>query len=182
MSAPHSNIAPQHIFDGVSLTEPNYHSPSLPSFALSQPSPSAASLNGGSHLEQSHVYPDPSTHSSHLKTRVSELEVINDLFRGRVAELEQSEQAARRNAEISRDNADRYKADFEASLSRESTLKRRIDDLQAELDAYKSQAVHPTKRARLSDIVRDDSEPVKSSTLPPMAPPADAVPAPAVVA
>lgn len=32
-----------------------------------------------------------------LRTRVSELEVINDLFRGRVSELEASERNARRN-------------------------------------------------------------------------------------
>ena len=36
-----------------------------------------------------------------LKTRVAELELVNDLFRGRVSELESSEAAARR-AEIGR--------------------------------------------------------------------------------
>lgn len=157
MSAPNSNIAPQHIFDNVSLTEPNYHSPSLPSFALRQPSPSTASLNG-SHLENSHVYSESVTNSSHLKTRVSELEVINDLFRGRVAELEQSEQAARRNAELHRDAADRYRIDLDASLSREKELKRRNDQLEAEIEAYRTQVAPPPKRARLSDIVRDEPE------------------------
>lgn len=37
-----------------------------------------------------------------LRTRVSELEVINDLFRGRVTELEGAEHTARRVAEEAR--------------------------------------------------------------------------------
>lgn len=177
---PNSNIAPQHIFDNVSLTEPNFHSPSLPSFALRQPSPSAASLNG-SHLENSHSYADSAANSSHLKTRVSELEVINDLFRGRVAELEQSEQAARRNADLARDAADRYRSDLEASMARETDLKRRVDLLEAELDTYKNQSAHPAKRARLSDIVRAEPEP-RLSASPPLSASASADPTPAVAA
>ena len=99
------------------------------------------------HSEHAHSYPE---HNSSLKTRVSELEVINDLFRGRVAELEQSEQDAR-NA------ADKYKADLDAALGRESALKARVFALEAEVEAYKSQAAPPSKRLRLSDVVRDDS-------------------------
>lgn len=179
MSAPNPNIAPQHIFDNVSLTEPNFHSPSLPSFALRHPSPSNASLNG-SHPENSHAYTDAASNSGHLKTRVSELEVINDLFRGRVAELEQSEQAARRNAELARDAADRYRADFEDSMAREKDLKRRVEQLEAELDAYRNQAPPPSKRARLSDIVREEPEQTKLSSPPlpsPVAPVVDTTPA-----
>ncbi|KAF1345279.1 hypothetical protein BDV97DRAFT_360763 [Delphinella strobiligena] len=177
---PNSNIAPQHIFDNVSLTEPNFHSPSIPSFALRQPSPSAASLNG-SHLENSHTYADSAANSSHLKTRVSELEVINDLFRGRVAELEQSEQAARRNADLARDAAERYRLDLEASMARETDLKRRVDLLEDELNTYKNQPAHPGKRARLSDIVRDEPEP-RLSASPPLSASASADPTPAVAA
>lgn len=165
------NIAPQHIFDNVSLTEPNYHSPSVPHLMIRQASPSAASING-SHLDANHGYADPSTNSN-LKTRVSELEVINDLFRGRVAELEQSEQAARRNADFHRDSADRYRLDLDASLAREKDMKRRIDQLEAEVEAYRQTPPAP-KRARLSDIVRDEPERVNTS------PPLD--PAPAVAA
>lgn len=180
MSAPNSNIAPQHIFDNVSLTEPNFNSPSLPSFALRQPSPSAASMNG-SHLENNHAYADPAANSGHLKTRVSELEVINDLFRGRVAELEQSEQAARRNAELAHDAAERYRADLDASISREKDLKRRVDQLEAELDSYRAHSSGPSKRARLSDVVRDEPERRSSSNSPPLAS-AASEPIPAVAA
>lgn len=177
MPAPNHNIAPQHIFDNVSLTEPNFHSPSLPSFALRQPSPSIASING-SHLDNSHTYADPAPSSSHLKTRVSELEVINDLFRGRVAELEQSEQAARRSADHAHEAAERYRADLDASLGREKDLKRRVDQLEADLELYRSHAA-PSKRARLSDIVRDDPEPSRAS--PPLSS-ATVDPVPAVTA
>lgn len=163
------NIAPQHIFDNVSLTDPNFHSPStLPTFALRQPSPSAASMNG-SHLEHSHAYGEATSNSGHLKTRVSELEVINDLFRGRVAELEQSEQEARRGEAIARDAADRYKADWETSMAREAALKRRLEDTEAELESYRSQAAPPSKRLRLSDVVRDEpasSPPTSLSSAP----------------
>lgn len=163
------NIAPQHLFDNVSLTDPNFHSPSsLPTFALRQPSPSAASVNGA-HLEHSHAYGEGINNSSHLKTRVSELEVINDLFRGRVAELEQSEQEARRGEAIARDAADRYKADWEACAAREAALKRRLDDVEAELASYRSQAAPPSKRLRLSDVVRDEpasSPPASLSSAP----------------
>lgn len=52
-----------------------------------------------------------------LKTRVNELEVINDLFRGRVTELEASEAEARKRAE---------------SLERElADLKRTVDELKS---------------------------------------------------
>lgn len=44
-----------------------------------------------------------------LRTRVSELEVINDLFKGRVSELEASEQEARREVEALKREVERLK-------------------------------------------------------------------------
>lgn len=85
--------------------------------------------------------------NSHLKTRVSELEVINDLFRGRVAELEQSEQEARRNESIAKEEAARYKADLDTALAREADLKRRVEELETEL-----RGTRPSKKLRLSDV------------------------------
>lgn len=87
---------------------------------------------------------------------MSELEVINDLFRGRVAELEQSEQDARAKESSARDAADQYKADLDAALVREAGLKKRVELLEAEVESYKSQAAPAPKRLRLSDVVRDD--------------------------
>ena len=119
----------------------------------------------GSNLEPPQAYGDLAGNNSHLKTRVSELEVINDLFRGRVSELEQSEQEARRNEAIAREAAERYKADMTAALAREEDLKRRLDSIEAELHVYKEQA-HPQKRLRLSDVSQDGDRSVSSLSSP----------------
>jgi GATA-binding protein len=149
------NIAPQHVFDNVSLSESSFQPSGLPTFALRQPSP-APSVNG-IHPDHAHQYPE---NTASLKTRVSELEVINDLFRGRVAELEQSEQDARAKESSARDAADQYKTDLDAALVREAGLKKRVELLEAEVESYKSQAAPAPKRLRLSDVVRDDSSSV----------------------
>lgn len=77
-----------------------------------------------------------------LKTRVSELEVINDLFRGRVAELESSEMEARRGAEAARESEASLRSQLEEALGREDVLKRRVEELEKELG-------RPSKRAKL---------------------------------
>ena len=152
MHSHNPNIAPQHVFDNVSLSESSFQPAGLPTFALRQPSP-APSVNG-MHPDHGHQYPE---NTASLKTRVSELEVINDLFRGRVAELEQSEQDARAKESSARDVADQYKADLDSALVREAALKKRVELLEAEVESYKSQAAPAPKRLRLSDVVRDDS-------------------------
>lgn len=154
---PNHNIAPQHVFDGVSLADTAYQSSSLPGFTLRHPSPSPSSVNG-SHIEPHQPYGDLAGSNGHLKTRVSELEVINDLFRGRVSELEQSEQESRRQEGLAREAASRYKADLETALSRESDLKRRLQEVEAELQTYKTQE-QPQKRARLSDAAKESNGP-----------------------
>jgi GATA-binding protein len=76
---------------------------------------------------------------------VSELEVINDLFRGRVAELEASEQDARRNEAVAREAESRIRIDLEEA-------KRKIEKLESELGEYRDLG-HKHKKVRLSDIV-----------------------------
>jgi GATA-binding protein len=75
------NIAPQHLFDTVSLPADSFASP------------------GTHHLETPQSFDAVVSQNNLLRTRVNELEVINDLFRGRVNELETSEQDARRELE-----------------------------------------------------------------------------------
>lgn len=65
-----------------------------------------------------------------LRTRVSELEVINDLFRGRVAELEASEQNARRNEHSKVEEARQLSSALDAANAR-------IAELEAEGPARK---------------------------------------------
>ncbi|KAF2154277.1 hypothetical protein K461DRAFT_285690 [Myriangium duriaei CBS 260.36] len=142
-----NNIAPQHIFDNVSLAESAFHS-SLPAFNLRQPSPSPSALDPN---QVSGSYPDSSSGpAGSLKTRVSELEVINDLFRGRVAELEASENDARRAEAAAKDESARLRMDVDSSRAREEALKRRVEQLEAEL-ALVSGEGGERKRVRLSD-------------------------------
>lgn len=104
---------------------------------------------------------------------MSELEVINELFRGRVAELEQSDASARRSEMIVRDSEVRLRRSLEDAQRREEELKRRISELEqqlAERDAqlnacnYSNGSGEPsTKKLRLSDVVDYPSaEPSKS--------------------
>lgn len=57
-----------------------------------------------------------------LQTRVSELEVINDLFRGRVSELENSERVARRNELLKAEEVQKLTSALEAASARIAEL------------------------------------------------------------
>ncbi|KAF2732740.1 putative GATA transcription factor [Polyplosphaeria fusca] len=135
-----ANIAPQHMFDGAL----EFHSP-VPTFNLRQPSPSATSSVNGSHFEPPLSYDALGAQNTSLRTRVSELEVINNLFRERVAELEQSEQDARRSVDASRETEGHLRMELEVSRQREADLKRRLEELEGEGPRH--------KKMRLSDIV-----------------------------
>lgn len=89
--------------------------------------------------------------NNRLKTRVAELELVNDLFRGRVGELENSEANARR-AEINRKEAEVHlRQCLDAATKREETLKRKVDDLEKELAEYRGEA-QTRKKVRVSDL------------------------------
>jgi GATA-binding protein len=85
------NIAPQHMFDGVSVPNDNFASPAV------------------HHLDTPQSFDALAAHNNALRTRVSELEVINDLFKGRVSELETSEQEAKREVEALRREVEKLK-------------------------------------------------------------------------
>ncbi|KAH7189492.1 uncharacterized protein B0J16DRAFT_339759 [Fusarium flagelliforme] len=100
--------------------------------------------------------------NSSLKTRVSELEVIIELFRGRLAQLEQQEASTsvelnqtRSELDTTRDSEAQLRAQLEDSHRRENSLKRRLDDLELELQAVHSVGSgsdeRPAKRPRTTD-------------------------------
>jgi GATA-binding protein len=66
------------------------------------------------------------------------MELINDLFRNRVSELETSEQAARSTEAALR-------AELEATQQREAALKRRLEEIEEDSPRH--------KKMRLSDLV-----------------------------
>ena len=123
------NIAPPHIFDTVSLPSDTFASPSLPAFASArQPSPGTNLTNGG--LDPHFGRSDSNSETQRLNTRISELEVINDLFRGRVAQLEQAERDARSEARSKDEDIQRSRSDLETANARISELQKRVTELE----------------------------------------------------
>jgi len=157
VQAPHpANIAPSHMFDAVTLDGTGHrsqeHSFVDHSAYYGQPSRNDEAsglsiLNGAS----SH-FDNQANSTTTLKTRVSELEVINELFRGRVNELETSERELQRQLLESR--------------NRERDLMRHIEQMQGHpigmIDDNEER--HP-KRLRTSDFINDDSDLVDNSQL-----------------
>lgn len=113
------------------------------------------------HLDGPQSYERLLAANTKLNTRVSELEVINELFRGRVAELEQSDATARRSEMIVRDSEVRLRRSLEESQRREEDLKRHLSDLESQLgerthngDGQNESSGEPlAKRVKLSDVV-----------------------------
>jgi GATA-binding protein len=138
---PH-NIAPQHMFEQA-LNVEIYHSPALGGFVHRAPSPSASSLNG-SHLEPPLPYDTLNAQNTALKTRVSEMELINDLFRNRVSELEGSENAAR-------ETEAKLRAELDEVRMREAELKRRLDEFEDEGPRHKK----PRLMDDISNLIDD---------------------------
>lgn len=96
---------------------------------------------------------------------MSELEFVNELFRGRVTELEQSDASARRSEMIVRDSEVRLRRSLEESQRREEELKRRVSDLERQVGSSSGDADSGeplAKKIRLSDVVETDEAPVKS--------------------
>jgi GATA-binding protein len=156
-----SNIAPQHMFDSVTLGDHSLTN-GLSSGQLRQASPTSTSAAVDRHPESPHTVEGLLAANTSLKTRVRELEFVNDLFRGRVTELEQSDAAARRSEMIARDSESRLKRALEDAQRREEDLKRRVSELERH---FSEQANHNNpegndspgeplaKRMRLSDVV-----------------------------
>jgi GATA-binding protein, other eukaryote len=121
------NIAPQHIFDGVSLNDQAFQpSPSLPGLHLNHPSPGSTSSLNDRHLEPPQTYEQLFVANTQLKTKVSELEVIN---------IMQRESATREVSELTSEVED---------------LKRQLNQLKQSLQA-RDAGQPPSKKPRLSD-------------------------------
>jgi len=134
----------------------NHHSPNLPPMHLRAPSPgrSTSPLNGMNGLEVPQTYEQLIASNTSLKTRVSELNLINDLFRDRVTQLEQAEDNARRGEALVRESEMDLTRRLDESQRRENQLKRRLDELEQELSELRDGA-HPAKKMRLADMVGD---------------------------
>jgi GATA-binding protein, other eukaryote len=106
------------------------------------------SSGSNSSLNDRHAESSPNSNElRQARTRISELEFVNDLFKGRVDQLE----ADTHRAEIvQRESDTQLRFVYEQSQARENALKREIDELKRELADLKDPQPH-TKRQRLSD-------------------------------
>ena len=140
-----SNIAPQHIFDGVSLADHDFHSPAVSQ--LRHPSPNSAAFLDRN-LEAPQTYDGLLQVNAALKTRVSELEVINDLFRGTVNQYQQG--GAPQAEMVPRDSDSNLREQLESSQRREEDLKHKVEELEQEIAELRGEQP-PAKKSRLSD-------------------------------
>jgi GATA-binding protein len=129
------------MFDSVTLDNQAFHP------TLHQLTPGAPSPSGSPSGENARAILALREQLTGLHTRVNELEVINELFRGRVGELE----PALENSRLGEKNT---RAELEMANDRENELKRRVEELEAELTDLRGE--QRSKRARLSDIVVED--------------------------
>lgn len=116
------NIAPQHMFDGVTLHDASFGgSPSLPPLNLGHPSPGNLDVS----------YEQLLAANTNLRTRVSELEVINMVYS---------------------DNEGGLRAERDIAVRERDDLKRRVNELEQQLQGS-TDSVHPNKRVRLDNDV-----------------------------
>ena len=155
------------MFDSVTLADHGLSSQtSLHSLQLRQPSPTSTSSAADRHLEPPQTYEGLLAANTRLKTRVSELEVINELYRGRVTELEQSDASARRSEMIARDSEMRLRRSLDDARRQEDDFKRRINELERQVldhnghGSFMSNGNPPeplAKKIRLADVVDQSS-------------------------
>lgn len=79
---------------------------------------------------------------------MSELEVINDLYKGTVNQYEQG--GAPQAEMIPRDSESQLRHSLDQALRREEDLKRQVDDLEREVAELRGEQP-PAKRSRISD-------------------------------
>ncbi|KAI0401815.1 hypothetical protein F4802DRAFT_396947 [Xylaria palmicola] len=180
-----------HADSPVSRTAtPNVYDPSLTAFqtmdhfqhdGLHYPMPGASPGRAPSPTNGEQQPLDaPQTHeqliaaNSSLKTRVSELDLINELYRGRLQQLEQDNQTAdnyRHAAEMSakeaateRAHREEIQRQLDDSHRRENGLKRRLDEMEQELQELKNHLTDlesdepAAKRVKLEEPIQDEAE------------------------
>lgn len=122
------NIAPQHMFDGVTLQDHSFQTPALPVLGNHPSSGSMVSLNNRQ-LDGPMTYEQLLNDNTVLKTRVSELEVINMVYL---------------------DNENNLRRERDEAISAQNAFKRRIEELEEKLQ-NEAELEHPHKRARVGD-------------------------------
>ena len=165
------------MFHGMDDTQ--FQSQPLPEFGVTGTSPGRAGSPNGNNVPQTHD--QLMAANATLKTRVSELEVIQELFRGRLQQLESEQQAREMSGSIEpqlrsqvtslteieaqlrsqlsslTECEDQLRKELDESHRRENMLKRRLDEMELELKStQESLEAHENGRAKKSRL--DDGE------------------------
>jgi GATA-binding protein len=127
---------------------------SLPSFIVDDPyqtgfgttdGRAASPITGDRNIDAPQTHEQLIAHNSSLKTRVNELELINELIRGRLGQLEQQEASRgpesngiehaqlKSQVDALQEREAHLSAQLDDSHRRENSLKRRLDELELEL-------------------------------------------------
>jgi GATA-binding protein len=132
-------------------------------------------MNGGHPSTQEALLAE----NASLKTRVSELEVIQELYRGRLEQLETEEAQTQHNKselhsqlEAAQQTESQLRTDLEESHRRENMLKRRLDELELELKQTKESveaqdSERHAKKPRLEQATTEEAlEALKAESAP----------------
>lgn len=147
---PASSIAPPSLFESLVNDSALAGSTSLPPLNPNHPSAGSTSTIDMKHLEQPQTMESLINTNNTLMTRVKELELVNDMFRSRVQQLETSEANLKRTMISNREIEAQLRQCIEDCNKREDTLKRKIEDLESELIEIKDPLAR--KKLRVSDI------------------------------
>jgi len=134
------------MFDGVTLSDHTFQPPSV---QLRQPSPGSTSSAADRHLEAPQSYEGLLQANTALKTRVSELEVINDLYQGTVRQYEQG--VAPQAEMLPRDSETQLRHWLQQSQKREKALESRVEELEREVAELRGEQP-PSKRTRVEAV------------------------------
>ncbi|KAK3353655.1 hypothetical protein B0T25DRAFT_219171 [Lasiosphaeria hispida] len=158
----------------------HFQSQQLPGFGVSAASPGRPpSPMNGERLDIPQTHEQLIAVNSSLKTRVSELEVIQELYRGRIQQLEQEEsvrqvqeagkadEQLRSQVAIIGESNSQLQKELEESHRRENMLKRRLDELEVELkDVKDSLETHENGRAKRQRLDDNATKPIDDTTTP----------------
>ena len=158
------------------MDDAQFQAQSLSGFPVSGGSPGrATSPLNGDRFDTPPTQESLMAANASLKTRVSELEFIQELYRGRLQQLETDEASARQAQEVSGKTEAQLRSQLEStgqtesqlrdeleeSHRRENMLKRRLDELELELketkeslEAYENGRA---KKPRLDDSANEDT-------------------------
>lgn len=141
------------MFDGVSIADPPFQPTGIPSLGFRQSSHSPANDR---HLEIPPNYDAAIQVNTQLKTRVSELEVINELYRSTLAQYQQGQPAP--PAEMnSHSGESQLRQLLQDSQRREEELKKRVDELENEIIELRGDQP-PSKKQRVSEYPEPPSD------------------------